>query len=376
MKLYLEKLLDRGGFSRVYLARIISSNTERSGHVVVKKAHVTKHVRHPALQHEACALLLLKGHQRIPDVYAWGRSQYYEYLAMEKLGRDVGSVLKDPNGLTMRNLVALSIQMLDALEHVHAHGIVHCDIKPGNFLFTLDGRQLKLIDFGLARSWRDRATGLHVCEGTIPALVGTVHYASINVHRHQAPSRRDDVESLAYTIVKLLRGQLPWKDEYLDNVLRSKLSWPGAALCARYPPVFADLVDYARALSFTDTPDYEQWRRDLRRLIPEDLLEDTAYNPEDSREPRVGTPRVSDASPREITEGEVDKPVSEDEESLPDSDDGWLPTSSWPPPHVIKDVDLIGDEAAVVRAHLERVEEPPAMERYWLERHLVEVMDT
>ena len=185
------------------------------------------------------------------------------------------------------------------------------------------------------------------------------------------------MESLAYTIVKLLRGRLPWKDEEPGDVLRSKLSWSGAALCAGYPPVFADLVDYTRALSFEDTPDYERWRRGLRRLMPESLPEDAVYNPEDNGEPRVGMPKVSDVTLRDIADGEIDKLVSgEDEDSLPDSDDGWIPTSSWPPPHIIKDIHLIGDEEAIVRAQLERIEEPPAMERYWLEARLVEVMET
>ena len=78
----------------------------------MKKAHVTKHVLHPALRHEACALLLLKGHPSTPDVYAWGRSQYYEYLVMEQLGRDVGTAGKVSGGLTMRNLVVLAVQMV------------------------------------------------------------------------------------------------------------------------------------------------------------------------------------------------------------------------------------------------------------------------
>lgn len=80
----------------------------------------------------------------------------------------------------------MMISQLDAVEHVHAHGLVHCDIKPSNFLFTLDGSRLKLIDFGLARSWRDSTTGVHIGQGNIPSLLGTVHYASIPIHRHHS----------------------------------------------------------------------------------------------------------------------------------------------------------------------------------------------
>ena len=78
----------------------------------MKKAHVTKHVRNPALRHEAAILVLLKGHPSIPIAYAWGRSQYYEYLAMEILGDEVNCVLKAQGGLTMRNLVVLCCQMV------------------------------------------------------------------------------------------------------------------------------------------------------------------------------------------------------------------------------------------------------------------------
>ncbi|KZV65539.1 kinase-like protein [Peniophora sp. CONT] len=378
MKLHLEKLIDHGGFSRVYVASVTSSSSVLKSPVVVKKAHVTKRVRHPALRHEACALLLLKGHPSTPDVYAWGRSQYYEYLAMEQLGPDVGSVLKSSGGLSMRNLVVLSSQMLDAVEHAHAHGLVHCDVKPGNFLFTLDGVRLKLIDFGLARSWRHPVTRSHVDPGTIPSLLGTIHYASINVHRHHNPSRRDDFESLAYTIVKLLRGQLPWREAEPSDVLRSKLAWPGTALCAGYPPVFANLVDYARALTFEEAPDYARWRRDLRTLVPAGLPEDAVYEPEHNEGSCIGKPGTSEVKPQEVNEADVVHVLSEEEEeeedSLPDSDDGFFPTSSWPSPHVIKDVDLIGNEADVVKTRLERIEEPPAMEHPWLEPRLVEVM--
>lgn len=256
MKLHLEEIIDYGGFGRVYVARVTSCSLgtlKPEDVVVVKKCHVTKHVRHAALQHEACALLLLRGHISVPSVYAWGRSQYYEYLAMERLGEDVSSALKAEGGLTVRSLAGLICQMLDAIQHVHSHGIVHCDIKPHNFLFGLTGanassEELKLIDFGLARVWRDPATQAHISEGTMPGLVGTPDYASISVHRHHKLSRRDDIESLAYTIVKLLRGKLPWKETKAQDLMRAKLAWSGQTICAGYPRVFADFFDYARQL--------------------------------------------------------------------------------------------------------------------------------
>ena len=99
-------------------------------------------------------------------MYAWGCSKYYEYMVLELLGELVDAPLLTDEGLTLRNLVVLAWQMVgrctvprasyslrceqtDALEHVHAHHLVHCDIKPGNFLTTKGLERVYISDFGL-----------------------------------------------------------------------------------------------------------------------------------------------------------------------------------------------------------------------------------
>ena len=139
-------------------------------------------------------------------MYAWGCSKYYEYMVLELLGELVDAPLLTDEGLTLRNLVVLAWQMVgqctaprasyslhweqtDALEHVHAHHLIHCDIKPDSFLFSLDpaAGQIKLIDFGLARPYRNPNTLQHVPPSTIPCVFGTKHYTSINVQYHHGP---------------------------------------------------------------------------------------------------------------------------------------------------------------------------------------------
>ena len=74
---------------------------------------------------------------------------------------------------------------IDALEYVHSRHLVHCDVKPGNFLFERNptGR-IKLVDWGTAKIYRDPATRVHRPEDSIPTLIGTRAFASINVHYH------------------------------------------------------------------------------------------------------------------------------------------------------------------------------------------------
>ncbi|RPD58263.1 kinase-like protein [Lentinus tigrinus ALCF2SS1-6] len=145
------------------------------------------HVKHPRLLHKACALVLLQGHESIPLVHAWGRSQFHEYLAMELLGVGLDKIR---SAITLRNAVALSLQLIDALEFVHSHGIVHCDIKPGNLMLGAAERnpgRVRLIDFGLCRLYRDPVTLKHLPDKGTPRTIGTPAYASVNEHLHHWP---------------------------------------------------------------------------------------------------------------------------------------------------------------------------------------------
>ncbi|TRM58497.1 kinase-like domain-containing protein [Schizophyllum amplum] len=364
VKMGRKDLMASGGYGRVYKGHVM--NEDESRVVAVKKARITRRVavlKNPMLRHEACAMLALRGHPSIPEVCAYGRSQIFEYLALEMLGETIDTPLAFEEGLTMRNLIALVCQMLDALAHVHSHHIIHCDIKPDNFLFDLNPavRQIKLIDFGIARVYRNPATLEHVQETTMPRHIGTRTYISLNVHDHHNPSRRDDMESLAYSIVDLLCDGLPWA--YLEvqsrDVSAIKQTWDGSALCAGHPAVFGAFVDYARALAFQETPDYATWRRQFLAVAPS-IGGDRPLYDESDRGPTVGSHRWENgpASPINAFRTALVSQESEREYVTPGTR-AWLPYSTWGQPSSVADEDLIGDEQRTVREHLERIEEVP-----------------
>lgn len=87
-------------------------------------------------------------------------------------------------------------------------------------------------------------------------------------------SYRDDLESLAYTLIEVLSAKLPWtfyygcsdstKTSATRQVFEYKTRCNGQRVGAGLPPVFGALVDYARSLEFCDVPDFERWQRMFR----------------------------------------------------------------------------------------------------------------
>lgn len=127
---------------------------------------------------------------------------------------------------------------------VHRHGLLHRDMKPDNFLIGDDKRAatIFLIDFGLAKHYKDPRTGEHIPYKTKKSLTGTARYASIPTHMGIEQGRRDELEGICYIMMYFLKGALPWqslqaqtKEEKYNLIMVHKIKATSQILCRGFP---------------------------------------------------------------------------------------------------------------------------------------------
>lgn len=171
-----------------------------------------------------------------------------------------------------RTNVELTCQ-LTRVQTIHEKNLIYRDIKPDNFLIGRPGTKgagvIHVVDFGMAKQYRDPKTKQHIPYRERKSLSGTARYMSINTHLGREQSRRDDLEALGHVFFYFLRGGLPWqglkaatnKQKY-EKIGEKKQSTPIAELGEGYPPEFAIYLSYVRKLTFDETPDYD-FLRDL-----------------------------------------------------------------------------------------------------------------
>ena len=176
------------------------------------------------------------------------------------------------------------ISMLQIINRVHDAGIVHRDIKPENFMVSLPnmeqkqkgdgGKMLHIIDFGLSRFYMKGDS--HVINTYDRSIVGTMRYISTHIHEGDVYSRRDDIISIIYVSIYLLKGKLPWMGLYPKKgdtrtkeelVYDKKLKTTSDELCEGLPLLFKKLLDYAYSLEFEDKPDYLYMIRQCKTLL-------------------------------------------------------------------------------------------------------------
>ncbi|KAH7436470.1 hypothetical protein KP509_05G021400 [Ceratopteris richardii] len=185
---------------------------------------------------------------------------------MDMLGPSLWDIWNSSGQTMSTEMVAcIAVEAISILEKLHARGYVHGDVKPENFLLgqsgTIDEKKLYLIDLGLATRWRDTNTGQHVEYDQRPDVFrGTVRYASVHAHLGRTGSRRDDLESLAYTLIFLLRGRLPWQGYQGDNkgflVCKKKMATSPDMLCCFCPVPFKNFLETVVNMKFDEEPNY------------------------------------------------------------------------------------------------------------------------
>ncbi len=165
---------------------------------------------------------------------------------------------------------------MQRIEYIHSKNLIHRDIKPDNFLIGAGKKQHQVfvIDFGLAKRYRDIKTGDHIPYRDGKSLTGTARYASVNTHIGIEQSRRDDLESLGYILMYFNKGNLPWqglraknKQEKYDAIKEKKLTTSIEALCHGFPEEFASYLTACRKLQFDEKPDYGVLRKLFKDLF-------------------------------------------------------------------------------------------------------------
>lgn len=270
----IDRKLGKGGFGQVYVGRRASTvNTnERTGpgavEVALKFEHRSSKGCNYGPPYEWQVYNTLGGSHGVPRVHYKGRQGDYYIMVMDMLGPSLWDVWNNnAHTMSVEMVACIAIEAISILEKMHSRGYIHGDVKPENFLLgpsgTPDEKKLFLVDLGLATRWRD-GSGQHVEYDQRPDVFrGTVRYASVHAHLGRTGSRRDDLESLAYTLVFLLRGRLPWQGYQGENkgflVCKKKMATSPETLCCFCPQPFKQFVEYVVNLKFDEEPNYAKY---------------------------------------------------------------------------------------------------------------------
>jgi len=206
----------------------------------------------------------LLNHPGIAVVYETGTLEIDDdrrtFIAMEYVAGESLRQRLERGPVDAGEILELMLQLTDALEEAHAHGVVHRDIKPANVV--LDARhRAKLLDFGLASYTPpgDRDETWSGPEGVLPAgaLAGTLAYMAPEQARGRSVDARADVFGLGALLYELLAGRPPFTGQSAVDVLDALLNDPPPPIdhARDAPPLARALEAVARRMLAKDPRD-------------------------------------------------------------------------------------------------------------------------
>ena len=166
---------------------------------------------------EAAALARLN-HPAIATVYELFNDDERLVMAMELVrGQTLQHIVDHVGVFSPRGAAELCMQTLAGLEHAHASGVVHRDLKPGNLMLTQAGA-IKIMDFGIAR-----------LEGSpdltdAGAMIGTPSYMAPEQVRGHAVDARTDLYAMGIVFFRLVTGRLPFTAETSFEMAQAQLT--------------------------------------------------------------------------------------------------------------------------------------------------------
>jgi eukaryotic-like serine/threonine-protein kinase len=232
-----ECVLGRGGMATVVLAHDHDLARPVAIKLLADNLAADEEIRRRFLREARLAARL--AHPNVVQVYDAGEDGR-PYIVMEYVdGESMADALERRGRLTLAEAIDVGVQSCAGLEHAHAAGLVHRDVKPQNLLRRLDGT-VKIVDFGIAKPAKD--TALTDAGGRF----GTAAYvAPERLSDAGSVTGAADIYSLGVVLYELITGRTPYPSDSLTELLRAQRD-------RRPPPISTEVSGAAQAGAFED----------------------------------------------------------------------------------------------------------------------------
>jgi Tol biopolymer transport system component/predicted Ser/Thr protein kinase len=229
----IEALLGAGGMGEVYRAR----DTRLDRTVAIKVVGGRLQAFDGTLEREARAVAALN-HPHICALHDVGRENETPFLVMEYVDGETLAQRLTGGPLAVREVIRYAIQIAEALDHAHRHGVIHRDLKPSNIMLTKSG--VKVLDFGLAtiRAAAPLETSYQFKEGASTAklhlasertLLGTVYYMAPERLEGRDANAASDLFAFGAVMYEMATGRRAFESDTPAGVI-------GAILRSEPPP--------------------------------------------------------------------------------------------------------------------------------------------
>jgi predicted Ser/Thr protein kinase len=265
----IDGLLGAGGMGEVYKARDTRLDRTVAIKVLPSDVAADKESRE-RFQREARSISSLE-HPNVCALYDVGEADGRAYLVMQYLDGSPLSERLRKGPLPTEQALRIAIDISNALDAAHRHGIVHRDVKPGNIMLTSSGA--KLLDFGLAKQQAivsgvsiDPATG--AASGQLTAagtIVGTLHYMAPEQVRGEPTDTRSDIYAFGAVLYEMFSGKPPFSATDPASLIGAILNRAPPPLTP--PPESSRIERAIRVCLEKEAGDRWQSARDLSREL-------------------------------------------------------------------------------------------------------------
>jgi serine/threonine protein kinase len=245
--------LGRGGMGEVFQAH--DPRLERTVAIKVMGGTLAALEESDTLDREARAIAALN-HPHICALHDVGCDGETPFLVMEYVKGETLAARLERGPIPPREMIRIAIQMAEALDHAHRHGVVHCDLKPANVMLTTSG--IKVCDFGLA-TLRAAAPVQVPLEGTPivrhpltsdRSLLGTIHYMAPERLEEHGADAASDLFALGAVMYEMATGRRPFDSTSPAGVIAAVLHTdppPPSSLNPEVPPALDWVIEKALA---------------------------------------------------------------------------------------------------------------------------------